>query len=101
MHQPGEVKMSGLSRERYIDPKNADESSRRSRGHRAKEFTGKQNTSRDVRIEASFEVEGMPEAEHAIEARDRGLDETLIETFPCSDALSSIPDPAVVCRIRT
>lgn len=25
--------------------------------------------------------------------RDRGLDETLCETFPCSDALSSIPDP--------
>jgi hypothetical protein len=25
-------------------------------------------------------------------ARDRGLDETLSETFPCSDALSSIPD---------
>ncbi|HEY5174716.1 MAG TPA: hypothetical protein VII95_04025 [Terriglobales bacterium] len=29
------------------------------------------------------------------EARDRGLDETLSDTFPCSDALSSIPDPPV------
>jgi hypothetical protein len=26
-------------------------------------------------------------------ARDRGLDQTLKETFPCSDALSCIPDP--------
>ena len=26
-------------------------------------------------------------------ARERGLDETLKETFPCSDALSAIPDP--------
>lgn len=25
--------------------------------------------------------------------RERGLDNTLAETFPCSDALSSIPDP--------
>jgi hypothetical protein len=29
------------------------------------------------------------------QAKDRGLDQTLIDTFPCSDALSSIPDPAV------
>lgn len=28
-------------------------------------------------------------------ARDRGLDETLCQTFPCSDAPSSIPDPSV------
>jgi hypothetical protein len=28
-------------------------------------------------------------------ARDRGLDETLCQTFPCSDALSSIPDPSM------
>lgn len=27
--------------------------------------------------------------------RDRGLDETLSQTFPCSDALSSIPDPSM------
>ncbi len=27
-------------------------------------------------------------------ARDYGLDETLKATFPCSDALSSVPDPA-------
>ena len=26
--------------------------------------------------------------------RESGLDETLAETFPCSDPLSSIPDPA-------
>ena len=26
-------------------------------------------------------------------ARELGLDETLKETFPCSDALSAIPDP--------
>jgi hypothetical protein len=25
--------------------------------------------------------------------RERGLDDTLAETFPCSDPLSSIPDP--------
>jgi len=48
---------------------------------------------------ASFEVEErMRKAEHVVEARDRGLDETLIDTFPCSDALSSIPNPAVKCR---
>lgn len=29
------------------------------------------------------------------EARERGLDETLAETFPASDPLSSDPDPAV------
>ena len=29
------------------------------------------------------------------QARDRGLDQTLSDTFPCSDALSSIPNPAV------
>jgi hypothetical protein len=29
----------------------------------------------------------------AVWSRDAGLDETLAETFPCSDPLSSIPDP--------
>jgi hypothetical protein len=29
------------------------------------------------------------------QARDRGLDQTLSDTFPCSDALSSIPNPAM------
>ncbi len=29
-------------------------------------------------------------------ARERGLDETLKETFPCSDALSAIPDPPLL-----
>lgn len=29
------------------------------------------------------------------QAKDRGLDQTLSDTFPCSDALSSIPDPPV------
>jgi len=28
------------------------------------------------------------------EAHERALDETLAETFPASDPLSSIPDPA-------
>lgn len=28
-------------------------------------------------------------------AREQGLDNTLAETFPCSDPLSSIPDPRV------
>ena len=28
-----------------------------------------------------------------IEWRETGLDETLAETFPCSDPLSSIPNP--------
>jgi hypothetical protein len=27
--------------------------------------------------------------------RERGLDDTLAQTFPCSDPLSSIPDPGV------
>jgi hypothetical protein len=27
------------------------------------------------------------------ESRERGLDATLAETFPCSDPLSSIPNP--------
>lgn len=27
--------------------------------------------------------------------RERGLDKTLSETFPCSDPLSSIPDPVL------
>lgn len=35
-----------------------------------------------------------PDADTA--ARERGLDETLKETFPCSDALSAIPDPPVL-----
>lgn len=29
------------------------------------------------------------------QARDRGLDQTLTDTFPCSDALSTIPNPAM------
>lgn len=29
------------------------------------------------------------------DARERGLDETLAETFPASDPLSTDPDPAV------
>lgn len=29
-------------------------------------------------------------------ARELGLDETLKETFPCSDALSAIPDPLLL-----
>jgi len=98
MHQPGEVKMPSLSRERYVDLEGADESSRRSGGHRAREFARKQDTSRVLRIEASGAEERTRKAELVVEARDRGLDETLIDTFPCSDALSSIPDPAVECR---
>jgi hypothetical protein len=93
--------MLSLNRERYIDPESADESSSRSGRRPAREFARKQDTSRVLRIEASFVVEErIPKAEHAVEARDRGLDETLIDTFPCSDALSSIPDPAVECRLR-
>lgn len=30
--------------------------------------------------------------------RESGLDETLAETFPCSDPLSSIPDPLDLAR---
>jgi hypothetical protein len=29
-----------------------------------------------------------------VRSREAGLDDTLSETFPCSDPLSSIPDPA-------
>jgi hypothetical protein len=29
-----------------------------------------------------------------VRSREEGLDDTLSETFPCSDPLSSIPDPA-------
>lgn len=32
----------------------------------------------------------------ARQQRERGLDETLAETFPCSDAISSIPNPMSV-----
>jgi hypothetical protein len=32
----------------------------------------------------------------AVWSREEGLDDTLSETFPCSDPLSSIPDPAKV-----
>lgn len=39
-------------------------------------------------------------ANTTVDARDRGLDETLSETFPCSDALSSIPDPLVEGVVR-
>ncbi len=31
----------------------------------------------------------------ADDARERGLDKTLADTFPCSDAFSSIPDPSL------
>ncbi len=32
----------------------------------------------------------------AWQQRERGLDETLEETFPCSDAISSIPNPILI-----
>lgn len=32
----------------------------------------------------------------AWQQRERGLDETLAETFPCSDAISSIPNPMLI-----
>jgi hypothetical protein len=86
--------MPSLNREKYIDPESADESSGRSRGHQTREFARKEDTFRALRIE-----ERVRKAEHAVEVRDRGLDETLIDTFPCSDALSSIPHPAVECRL--
>jgi len=38
------------------------------------------------------ELEQLPLANR--EAHERALDETLAETFPASDPLSSIPDPA-------
>src|SRR5581483_9507159 len=99
MHQSREMKMPRDNRDRYIDPKTADVSSRRSPGRQSTGFARKQETSRALRMGASFEVEErMRKAEHVVEARDRGLDETLIDTFPCSDALSSIPNPAVKCR---
>lgn len=45
---------------------------------------------------SSTRLERTPQSEQiTVDAKDRGLDETLSETFPCSDALSSIPDPPV------
>jgi len=41
---------------------------------------------------AQEEPERLPLANR--EAHERALDETLAETFPASDPLSSIPDPA-------
>jgi hypothetical protein len=45
-------------------------------------------------------VEGVPQldlrAKYLDDNREDGLDNTLSETFPCSDPLSSIPNPAVV-----
>jgi len=35
----------------------------------------------------------LKEASLERERRERALDETIAETFPCSDPLSSIPDP--------
>jgi hypothetical protein len=32
----------------------------------------------------------------AVWSREAGLDETLSETFPCSDPLSSIPNPTMM-----
>ena len=37
--------------------------------------------------------QGSGEGQHLSERREFGLDKTLSETFPCSDALSSIPNP--------
>ena len=37
--------------------------------------------------------QGSGEGQHLSERREFGLDETLSETFPCSDPLSSIPNP--------
>lgn len=95
-------KVSADNAERQVDPETADASSARSPGCRGKKrFALKQNRSKDFRIGESVEVEEpVRMAEHGVEARDRGLDETLIDTFPCSDALSSIPNPAVERRIR-
>ena len=36
---------------------------------------------------------GSGEGQHLSERREFGLDKTLSETFPCSDPLSSIPNP--------
>ena len=36
---------------------------------------------------------GSGERQHLSEGREFGLDTTLSETFPCSDPLSSIPNP--------
>lgn len=89
------------SREKYIEPETADASSARSLGHQARSASRKQDRSRHLVIGETLEVEEcIRKSEHAVEARDRGLDETLIDTFPCSDALSSIPNPAVEYRIR-
>lgn len=89
------------SRKQYIEPEPADASRARSLGHQAKSFAAKQERSRHLVIDQTLEIEECaPKAEQALEARDRGLDETLTDTFPCSDALSSIPNPAVEHRIR-
>lgn len=50
------------------------------------------------RPHALFEEEhpdrrGSGDGQHLSERREFGLDTTLSETFPCSDPLSSIPNP--------
>jgi hypothetical protein len=59
---------------------------------------GVRKRSGNLRVGEDLKVqEPVHIAEHAGEARDRGLDETLIDTFPCSDPFSSIPNPAIEC----
>jgi hypothetical protein len=36
------------------------------------------------------------DVQRLMERRECGLDNTLSETFPCSDPLSSIPDPTAI-----
>ena len=40
----------------------------------------------------------MPEVSNVEDPRELGLDNTLEQTFPCSDPLSSIPNPHLRCK---
>lgn len=45
-------------------------------------------------VSKEYAVGGLAAAESHL-PRERGLDDTLAQTFPCSDPLSSIPDPGM------
>jgi hypothetical protein len=88
--------MPSNSPEIYVDLQSAAVSSRRASKHQRRSFARKQDRSERLQIDEHLDVkERIHQSEPAAQARDRGLDETLSDTFPCSDALSSIPNPAV------
>ncbi len=54
--------------------------------------TEKQSRPRE-QSSAGYRPCAMPDVAEVEDRREYGLDSTLAETFPCSDPLSSIPNP--------